>query len=376
MISNSDILRGKILIVDDMEVNVVLLEHILRDAGYVSISSTKNPSEVCDLYRLHAYDLILLDLNMPVMDGFQVLAGLKEIEPESYPPVLVITAQTNHKLRAFEAGAKDFINKPFDMAEVLARVHNMLEVRLLYRKMKAYSKDLEKNVKEVKASRAQISQKSDEVKHLYDELVAEHKRSVELSAQPGVMVGLEKEERVATPWLRSMRLRHPWLQLNLVTSLTGAGMVLLFQETINRLLILAVFVPVMISQSSNTGGQALAITLRGLALGELQTGREKLLVIKEALLGFMNGISVGLVAGIAMYAAATAQHLQIATKLGVVVFLAMTISCTISSIFGAIVPLALKRFGADPATASSIVLSTGTGLTALAMLLGLAKIIV
>ncbi len=376
MISNSDILHGKILIVDDMEVNVVLLEHILRDAGYVSITSTKNSTEVCNLYRLHAYDLILLDLNMPGMDGFQVLEGLKEIEPDGYPPVLVITAQTSHKLRAFEAGAKDFINKPFDMAEVLARVHNMLEVRLLYGKTKEYSKELEKNVKEVKASRAQISQKSDEVRLLYDELVAEHKRSIELSAQPGVMVGLEKEERVGTPWLRSMRLRHPWLQLNLLTSLTGAGMVLLFQDTINRLLILAVFVPVMISQSSNTGGQALAITLRGLALDELKTGKEKLLVIKEALLGFMNGIFVGLVAGIAMYAAATAQHLQIALKLGVVVFLAMTISCTISSIFGAIVPLALKKYGTDPATASSIVLTTGTALVALTMLLGLAKIIV
>ena len=136
MISSSDILKGSILIVDDHQANVVLLEQMLRNAGYVSITSTTNPSEVCELHRKNCYDLILLDLQMPVMDGFQVMEGLKDIETDGYLPVLVITAQPDHKLRALNAGAKDFVSKPFDLAEVLIRVHNLLEVRLLHRKTK------------------------------------------------------------------------------------------------------------------------------------------------------------------------------------------------------------------------------------------------
>ena len=132
MISSSDILKGKVLIVDDQEVNVLLLERMLRGAGYVSITSTVDPGEVCELHLKNRYDLILLDLQMPGMDGFQVMESLKEIETGGYLPVLVITAQPDHKLRALKAGGKDFISKPFEMAEVLARVHNMLEVRLLH----------------------------------------------------------------------------------------------------------------------------------------------------------------------------------------------------------------------------------------------------
>ena len=205
---------------------------------------------------------------------------------------------------------------------------------------------LEQKIQEVEASRDLINRQSGEVKRLYDELVAELKRSIELSAQPGVMVGVEKEERVSTPWPRSMRLRHPWLQFNLFTSLLGGSMVLLFHDTINRLLILAVFVPILISQTNNTGGQTLAITLRGLALGDLKAGREKALIMKEALLGLLNGVFVGLVAAVAMYAAATLMHLPIAPILSLVVFLAMTGSCVFSSISGAVVPLALavRRF--------------------------------
>jgi DNA-binding response OmpR family regulator/cation transporter-like permease len=376
MISESEIFQGKILIVDDLEANVHLLELMLHGAGYVSVTSTTDPGTVGALHIKNRYDLILLDLHMPRIDGFQVLEELKQIDPDGYLPVIVITAQPGHKLRALQAGAKDFISKPFEMAEVLARVHNMLEVRLLHGESKRYSKALEQKVEEVEASRDQIRRQSDEVKRLYDDLVAEQKRSFELSAQPGVMVGVEKEERIATHWSRSLRLRHPWLQFNLLTALTGGAMVLLFQETINRLLIIAVFVPILISQTNNTGGQALAITLRGLALGELKVGNEKALVRKEALLGLVNGALVGLVAAIAMYIAATAQHLSIATSLSVVVFLAMISSCIISGICGALVPLVLKKFGADPATASSIVLTTATGVAALLMLFGLAKIMI
>ena len=132
MANESDILNAGILIVDDQEVNVLLLERMLRGAGYVSITSTMDPNEVCELHRKNRYGLILLDLLMPGLDGFKVMEGLKEIEEGSYLPVLVITAQPDQKLRALRAGAKDFVSKPFDLAEVLARVHNMLEVRLLH----------------------------------------------------------------------------------------------------------------------------------------------------------------------------------------------------------------------------------------------------
>jgi adenylate cyclase len=131
MISSSDIRNGKILIVDDQEVNVLLLERTLRGAGYVSITSTMDPGEVRELHLKNRYDLILLDLQMPGMDGFQVMESLKEVETVGYLPVLVITAQPDHMMRALKAGAKDFVSKPFDLAEVLVRVYNMLEVRLL-----------------------------------------------------------------------------------------------------------------------------------------------------------------------------------------------------------------------------------------------------
>ncbi len=136
MVSSSEILDAGILIVDDQEANVLLLDRMLRGAGYTSVASTVHPEQVCDLHRLNRYSLILLDLQMPGMDGFQVMEGLKEIESDAYLPVLVITAQPDHKLRALRAGAKDFVSKPFDLAEVLMRVHNMLEVRLLHSETK------------------------------------------------------------------------------------------------------------------------------------------------------------------------------------------------------------------------------------------------
>ncbi|HKX52260.1 MAG TPA: response regulator [Nitrosospira sp.] len=148
MVNKPDTLNAKILIVDDQEANVRLLEQMLSDAGYTNIASTMNPREVRDLYQQNRYDLILLDLQMPGMDGFQVLEALKEIEPEGYLPVLVITAQPGHKLRALQAGAKDFVSKPFDLVEVQTRIHNMLEVRLLYKQLEDYNKKLEQTVAE------------------------------------------------------------------------------------------------------------------------------------------------------------------------------------------------------------------------------------
>ena len=143
MLSATDILNASILIVDDQIANVQLLEQMLRDTGYARITSTTDPHVVCELHRTHHYDLILLDLQMPGMDGFEVMQGLKQIEPDGYVPILVITAQPTHKLRALTAGAKDFIAKPFDLIEVKTRIHNMLEVRLLYQQLAHYSRALE-----------------------------------------------------------------------------------------------------------------------------------------------------------------------------------------------------------------------------------------
>jgi serine phosphatase RsbU (regulator of sigma subunit) len=160
MVSLADILNARILVVDDQEANVRLLEGMLRIAGYASIESTMDPRGVCELHRKNRYSLILLDLQMPGMDGFQVMEGLKEIEEDGYLPVLVITAQPAHKLRALEAGAKDFVSKPFDLAELRARVHNILEVRLLHLETKNYSKVLEETVRELEASREVIRLKT------------------------------------------------------------------------------------------------------------------------------------------------------------------------------------------------------------------------
>ncbi|HQQ64244.1 MAG TPA: response regulator [Pseudomonadales bacterium] len=148
MIGLADILHAKILVVDDQAANVLLLERILKDAGYMDVTSTMDPCAVCDLYRQHHYDLILLDLKMPVMDGFEVMEELAEIGHDAYLPVLVITAQPDQKMAALHAGARDFISKPFELAEVLARVSNMLEVRLLQKELQAYNETLEQRVLE------------------------------------------------------------------------------------------------------------------------------------------------------------------------------------------------------------------------------------
>lgn len=145
MVNPADILGARILIVDDQQANVSLLEGMLRIAGYTSVNSTTNPNEVCELHRQNHYSLILLDLQMPGLDGFQVMEGLKEIEQDGYLPVLVITAQPAHKLRALESGAKDFVSKPFDLAELRARVHNILEVRLLHLGLEETVRELERS---------------------------------------------------------------------------------------------------------------------------------------------------------------------------------------------------------------------------------------
>ena len=198
----------------------------------------------------------------------------------------------------------------------------------------------------------------------------------EITAQAGSMVGVDKEERISTPMMRSFMFRHPWLQLNLLTAFLAGGVVAMFQGTIDQIVVLAVFLPVLAGQSGNTGCQALAVTLRGITLGEIKNGDSRMLIVKEGILGAMNGAPVGLITGVAMYVIASAQHSPHALVLAFVVFLAMVGACTISGISGAIVPLTLKRFGTDPATASSIFLTTATDVVSMGMLLGLATILI
>ena len=201
-------------------------------------------------------------------------------------------------------------------------------------------------------------------------------QALEISAQPGAMVGVEKEERLSTPWPRSLRFRHPWLQLNLLTAFVAAAVVGFFQGTVDRLVVLAVFLPVLAGQSGNTGCQALAVTLRGLTLGELRHGGGRRLVLKEALLGLLNGALVGVTAALGMFVVARSQGNPSAGLLAVVVFLALVGSCLVSGLAGALIPLTLKRIGADPATASSIFLTTATDVASMGLFLGLATLIV
>jgi magnesium transporter len=197
-------------------------------------------------------------------------------------------------------------------------------------------------------------------------------QAFELSAQAGTMVGVEKEERLGTPWQRSLRARHPWLQLNLLTAFVAAAVVGVFQDTLDQLVVLAVFLPVLAGQSGNTGCQALAVALRGITLGELEGGMAKKVVMKEGLLGLLNGTLVGLTAGLGMFLFARMQGNPSAHLLALVVLLAMMASCTVSGISGAVVPLVLRRLGADPATASSIFLTTATDVVSMGAFLSLA----
>ena len=203
-----------------------------------------------------------------------------------------------------------------------------------------------------------------------DELFAE--QLVEVSAQPGQMVGVEKEERLDTPLLRSLLLRHPWLQINLLTAFLAAAVVGIFEGTLAQLVILAVFLPVMAGQTGNTGCQALAVTLRGMTLGELKPEFVNRLIAKETLLGVCNGFMVGVTAGLGMFFYAYQQGEAQPWLMGLVVAVSMVVSCTVAGIAGAMIPLTLKRLGADPATASSIFLTTASDIASMGVFLTLA----
>jgi magnesium transporter len=197
-------------------------------------------------------------------------------------------------------------------------------------------------------------------------------QAFEIIAQAGRMVGVDSEEQISTPVMKSFKFRHPWLQLNLLTAFVAGAVVSVFQDTIDRIVVLAAFLPVLAGQSGNTGCQALAVTLRAMTLGDMKSDAAGRAIRKEALLGILNGALVGLSAGVGMYLLASQQGNSDALMLSLIVVMAMTASCAVSGISGALVPLVLKRMGADPATASSIFLTTATDVTSMGLLLGLA----
>jgi CheY-like chemotaxis protein len=292
MISSSDILHGKILIVDDLEANIVLLERTLRGAGYVSISSTMNPSEVCELHRKHRFDLILLDLQMPGMDGFkvmeelreiepqdalleltqkhqfQVMEGLKEIEPGGYLPVIVITAHPGHNLRAFQAGARDFISKPFELSEVLARVHNMLEVRLLHLETKSYIKALELKIQEMEIECNLPGSPRAEVKPRYDKFVSLPGSDAAASTQSyapratRLRTLLYVEDNPTTLKLvEQIIARHP--DIRLLTAMNGSGGIEIARSSQPDVILMDINLPGM------SGLQALKILRSDLATAHI-----------------------------------------------------------------------------------------------------------
>lgn len=199
-------------------------------------------------------------------------------------------------------------------------------------------------------------------------------QAIEISAQSGKMVGVDKEERFTTPFARSLALRHPWLQINLLTAFMAAAVVGLFEGTIERLTVLAVFLPVMAGQTGNTGLQALAVALRGITLGELKASDSTKLMIKETMLGFVNGLLVGVTAGLGMLIYAMTKGEANSFMLAFTVLVAMLGSCTIAGFAGAVIPLVLKRFGADPATASGIFLTTASDIASMGMFLAFANL--
>ncbi|MET0262059.1 MAG: magnesium transporter [Rariglobus sp.] len=201
-------------------------------------------------------------------------------------------------------------------------------------------------------------------------------QAFEISAQAGSMVGVDKEEHTTTHWKRSFRFRHPWLLINLVTAGIAASVVGAFQGSISKVVALAVFLPLIAGQSGNTGCQSLAVALRGMTLGELKPGRAKFLLAKEAILGALNGFVVGVLAGIGMWIFASMQKTpEPPLILAVTVCAAMTIACTASSMAGVLVPVALRRCGADPVTASSIFVTTSNDIISMGCFLGLATLL-
>lgn len=201
-------------------------------------------------------------------------------------------------------------------------------------------------------------------------------QAFDMSAQAGAMVGVEREERLATPFRRSFRFRHPWLQINLLTVFAAAAVVGFFEDAIDQLVVLALFIPVLAGQCGNLGAQSLAVVLRGMTLGELRTLPVGRLLVKEGLLGLLNGVITGAVAAAAMFLIAHGKDPSTALPLAAATWVAMSLGCGLSGVAGAGIPIALRRAGMDPATASAILLTTATDVVSMALFLGLAALLV
>ncbi|MCK7595091.1 magnesium transporter [Pseudomarimonas salicorniae] len=201
-------------------------------------------------------------------------------------------------------------------------------------------------------------------------------QAFDISAQAGAMVGVEKEERLATPFSRSFRFRHPWLQINLLTVFAAAAVVGFFEDAIDQLVVLALFIPVLAGQCGNLGAQSLAVVLRGMTLGELRSLPVGRLLLKEGLLGLLNGVITGAVAATAMFVLAHGKDPATALPLALATWVAMSLGCGLSGVAGAAIPVALRRAGADPATASAILLTTATDVVSMGLFLGLAAFLV
>jgi putative two-component system response regulator len=149
MISQQQYQNATILIVDDQMTNILLLENILQNSGYMHVHSTQDPTQVVSLVKMLKPDLICLDIGMPQINGFQVMGQLKIIQDDAFLPILVLTSEDDRetRLRALESGAKDFLHKPFDKIEVLMRIRNLLEASLLNRTILLQKETLEETVR-------------------------------------------------------------------------------------------------------------------------------------------------------------------------------------------------------------------------------------
>jgi len=145
---NTDLKSASILVVDDEEANVRLIEKILHSKGYKNVASTQKSSEVVELLTIHHSDLLILDLNMPELDGYEVMQQLKQLPKNIVPSILVLTAQDiqDYRQRALDSGARDYVTKPFDVNELVSRVRNLLEVQMAHKYMRHQNEILEQKV--------------------------------------------------------------------------------------------------------------------------------------------------------------------------------------------------------------------------------------
>jgi magnesium transporter len=195
--------------------------------------------------------------------------------------------------------------------------------------------------------------------------------ALQVSAQSGLMVGASPEEGLDSSWIKGVKLRGPWLLINLITAFFAGAVVGVFQNTIDQIVLLAMFLPILAGQSGNTGAQALAVLIRELTLGEVGNKITKQL-FKEGIMGIIHGFVAGAICGVVMYWLATEQNNPHALALAVIILVSMIASCVVSGLMGAYVPVLLKKCGADPAAASSIFLTTGTDVVSMGVMLFLA----